>query len=264
MGKVQTDLRGVSGKVGNKSYFQSGGKTYVREIVPTHNPRTSAQTLQRVMVKAVGKSYGKYKTLCGHSFEGCSNGAKCAERFRSLNTRHLRERANTLQDSGQSLSQFYQFAPIQSNLWAPYAAIISEGHLPPVTVGIDAEGGHVAYVNSPGRTYADFVKAWGLQRGDQLTFVTVQKREDKYEVNYARLVLNPIVIHGQAHMVKAHGGDPLYIRFADEGIKMRVCCGDALGEPAAQIDAMLKTGKNPHGESPFLLNHYAYYTSKLN
>ena len=191
MGKVQTDLRGVSGKVGNKSYFQSGGKTYVREIVPTHNPRTSAQTLQRVMVKAVGKSYGKYKTLCGHSFEGCSNGAKCAERFRSLNTRHLRERANTLQDSGQSLSQFYQFAPIQSNLWAPYAAIISEGHLPPVTVGIDAEGGHVAYVNSPGRTYADFVKAWGLQRGDQLTFVTVQKREDKYEVNYARIMLNP-------------------------------------------------------------------------
>jgi hypothetical protein len=60
-----------------------------------------------------------------------------------------------------------------------------------VNVGISAEGGHVAYVNSPGRTYADFTKAWGLQRADQLTFVTVQKREDKYEVNYARLVLNP-------------------------------------------------------------------------
>jgi hypothetical protein len=73
----------------------------------------------------------------------------------------------------------------------------------------------------------------------------------------ARLILNPIVIHGQAHMVKAHGGDPLYIRFDDEGVKMYVCGGNALGEPAAQIDAMLKTGKNPHGESPFLLNHYA-------
>lgn len=191
MGKVQTDLYGVTGKVGNKSYYQSGGDTYVREIVPTHNPRTIAQTLQRVLVKAVGKTYAVLKALCNHSFEGCSNGAKCAERFRSLNTRHLRERATTLQNSGQSLSQFYQFTPIQSKKWTPFAAIISEGHLPEVTVGISAEGGHVAYVGSPGRTYADFVNAWGLQRADQVTFVTVQKREDKYEVNYARIVLNP-------------------------------------------------------------------------
>ena len=191
MGKVQTDLYGVTGKVGNKSYYQSGGDTYVREIVHTHNPRTNAQTLQRVLVKAVGKSYGKLKEICCHAFEGYSNGAKCADHFRSVNSRYLRERATTLQNSGQSLSQFYQFSPIQSDKWTPYAAIISEGHLPVVNVGISTEGGHVAYVNSPGRTYADFTKAWGLQRADQLTFVTVQKREDKYEVNYARLVLNP-------------------------------------------------------------------------
>ena len=58
-------------------------------------------------------------------------------------------------------------------------------------MGIDAEGGHKAYVNVPGRTYADFVNAWGLQRGDQVTFVTVQKREGRYEVGTARIVLNP-------------------------------------------------------------------------
>ena len=46
-------------------------------------------------------------------------------------------------------------------------------------------------VNTPGSTYADFVNAWGLQRGDQLTFVTVQKREGAYEANYARITLNP-------------------------------------------------------------------------
>jgi hypothetical protein len=58
-------------------------------------------------------------------------------------------------------------------------------------VGIDAEDGHKAYVNSPSRTYADFISAWGLQRGDQVTFVTVQKLNGKYEVGYARIVLNP-------------------------------------------------------------------------
>ena len=58
-------------------------------------------------------------------------------------------------------------------------------------MGIDAAGGHKAYVNTPSRTYADFVDSWGLQRGDQVTFVTVQKRQGRYEVNYARIVLNP-------------------------------------------------------------------------
>ena len=58
-------------------------------------------------------------------------------------------------------------------------------------MGIDADGGHKAYVNAPNRSYADFTNTWGLQRGDQITFVTVQKRNGKYEVEYARIVLNP-------------------------------------------------------------------------
>ena len=89
------------------------------------------------------------------------------------------------------MSQFYQFVPLQSNKCTPFAAIISQGHLPEVSVTINAEGGHVACVNSPGRTYADFVNAWGIERGDQLSFVTVQKREGKYEANLARIILNP-------------------------------------------------------------------------
>ena len=155
------------------------------------NPKTTAQTLQRILIKVVGIAYAKFKEICSHSFEGLSNGRKCSNRFRSVNLRYLRERAATLQNSGQSLYQFYQFMPLQSDKWSPFAVIISLGHLPEVSVGIDAEGGHKAYVNVPGRTYADFVKAWGLQRGDQVTFVTVQKRQGKYEVNYARIVLNP-------------------------------------------------------------------------
>ena len=155
------------------------------------NPKTLAQTLQRVFVKSVSLAYAMLKTICNHSFEGVSNGFSCMNKFKTVNLHYLRERASTLQNSGQSLNQFYQFMPLQSNKWSPFAAIISQGHLPEVKVGIDAEGGHKAYVNAPGRTYADFVNSWELQRGDQVTFVTVQKREGKYEVNYARLILNP-------------------------------------------------------------------------
>ena len=155
------------------------------------NPKTSAQTLQRVLMKVVSMAYIMLKYICNHSFEGISNGFQCMNKFKKVNLKYLRERAATLQQYGQSLNQFYQFMPLQSEKWSPFAAIISQGQLPQVSVSIDAEGGHKARVNAPSRTYADFVKAWGLQRGDQLTFVTVQKREGNYEVNYARIVLNP-------------------------------------------------------------------------
>ena len=161
------------------------------KIMKVKNPKTSAQTLQRVLVKVVAFAYAMLKAICNHSFEGFSNGFDCMNKFKKVNLRYLRERAAALQNSGQSLNQFYQFMPLQSEKWAPFAAIISMGHLPEVSVGIDAEGGHKAYVNTPSRTYADFVNSWGLQRGDQVTFVTVQKRQSKYEVNYARLILNP-------------------------------------------------------------------------
>lgn len=155
------------------------------------NPKTSAQTLQRVLVKVVALAYAMMKAICNHSFEGVTNGFQCMNKFKKVNLRYLRERAATLQSLGQSLNQFYNFMPLQGEKWSPFAAIISMGHLPEVSVGIDAEGGHKAYVNTPSRTYADFVNSWGLQRGDQVTFVTVQKRQGKYEVNYARLILNP-------------------------------------------------------------------------
>ena len=118
-----------------------------------------------------------------------------------------------MQHSGQGLDGFYQFAPLQSEKWTPFAAIISEGHLPEVTVGISAEEGHVAYVKVPGRTYEDIVTAWNLQRDDMVTFVTVQKREDKYEVGVARLVLNPRNADGSGapmttEIVDSQGGFP--------------------------------------------------------
>ena len=169
----------------NKTFNDGNSNRHVK------NPKTNAQTLQRVLMKAVGLFYAMLKFICNHSFEGVSNGSACMNKFRKVNLKYLRERAATLQDSGQSLYQFYQFMPLQSDKWTPFAAIISQGHLPEVSVGIDAEGGHKAYVNAPSRTYADFVNTWNLQRGDQVTFVTVQKYNGKYEVSSARILLNP-------------------------------------------------------------------------
>ena len=206
-------MYGVTGKVGNKSYYECGGETYVREITTPRNPKTDAQTLQRILVKVVGMDYALLKVICNHSFEGVSNGRECMNKFKQLNLNQLRERAATLQQSGQSLDQFYQFVPLQSDKCTPFAATISKGHLPGVTVAISAEGGHVAHVNSPGPKYADFVNAWGLQRGDQLSFVTVQKVNGAYEANLARIILNPRNSDGtgapmSTEIVNSEGGFP--------------------------------------------------------
>ena len=212
MAEMTKDMYGAIGRVGNRTYYQRGGKTIARTITTPKNPKTEDQSLQRVLLKAVIKSYSKLKEICNHTFEDYDNAFECMNKFKKVNLKYLREHATMLLESGQGLEQFYQFTPLESEKWTPFAAIISEGHLPEVAVGIDAAGGHVAYVNSPGPTYADFVTAWGLQHGDMVTFVTVQKREGNYEVAFARLVLDPVYADSDAPMtteiVDGQGGFP--------------------------------------------------------
>ena len=191
MAEMTKDMYGAVGKVGNRTFYQRGGKTIARTITKPKNPKTESQSLGRVLLKAVNKTYSMMKEICNHSFEDYNNAFDCMNKFKRVNLKYLREHATALLESGQGLDRFYQFTPLQSDKWMPFAAIISEGHLPVVSVGIDAAGGHKAYVGSPGRTYADFVTAWGLQRGDLVTFITVQKRESKYATEIARIVLNP-------------------------------------------------------------------------
>ena len=196
MAEMTKDMYGAIGRVGNKTYYQRMGKTIVRTNTRPKNPKTEDQSLHRVLVKAVNKSYSMLKEICNHTFEDYDNAFECMNKFKRVNLKYLREHATALMESGHGLDGFYQFVPIDSDKWTPFAAVISEGHLPAVSVDISAEEGHIAYVNSPGRTYADFVTAWGLQRGDMVTFVTVQKRDGKYEVAFARLVLDPVNADG--------------------------------------------------------------------
>ena len=210
---MKQDMYGAVGRVGNKTYYQRMGKTIVRTITKPKNPKSRSQSLHRVIVKAVNKGYSKLKVVCDHTFEGCEKGFECMNKFKKVNLKYLREHMTTLLEYGQGLDGFYQFAPIRSEKWTPFAAIISEGHLPEVTVGISAEEGHIAYVNTPGMSYTDFVTAWNLQRGDQVTFVTVQKREGKYEVEVARLVLDPCYADGSGapmstEIIDSTGGFP--------------------------------------------------------
>ena len=54
MAQMNQDMYGANGKLGNKTYYQRDGKTIARPIVTPKNPKTDAQTLQRILVKVVG------------------------------------------------------------------------------------------------------------------------------------------------------------------------------------------------------------------
>ena len=187
------DMYGATGKVGNKVYYRANGKTVSRELVTPKNPKTDLQTIQRVIASQVGKSYQKFKDVCDHSFEGVTNGMQCMNRFRKLNMRYCRERAAEIQQSGNSLSQFYNFQPIGTDKWVPNATILAQGQLPKVEVliGQNTGGDYVGSVNIEGNTYGDVIRALGLKRGDQLTFIGVSKFNGDYVVSKARIILDP-------------------------------------------------------------------------
>lgn len=193
MAKMTQEMYGAQGRVGNKTYYRApSGATVARTVVTPKNPKTQAQTYQRVIAKQVSACYAKMKEICDHSFEGVTMGAECMNRFRKLNLVTLRSRAAEIQNAGMSLADFYQFQPIGSEKFVPAAVIISEGSLPKVKAGIDNQSSKMTLVVNNANTYRAIIDEWGLRRGDQLTFVAVTKDDDgDYNFKYSRVILDP-------------------------------------------------------------------------
>jgi hypothetical protein len=55
MAEITLDMYGAIGRFGNRTYYQRGGKTITRTITTPKNPKIEAQSLSRVLLKAVNK-----------------------------------------------------------------------------------------------------------------------------------------------------------------------------------------------------------------
>lgn len=202
MAKATQNERGYIGKVGNRTYYKGAdGSTVVREIVAPKNPKTLAQRIQRVITKTVGANYKVMKAICDHSFEGKSMGFECSNRFRQLNANRMRERAAYLQEQGVSLYEYFNFLKLGDAEFSPAAVYVSEGSLNQVYASI---ANNLAVVAIGGNTYGDVIRALGAQRGDQMTFVTVEKDiHNKYVFHFARVILDPRNQNGAAALTTA-------------------------------------------------------------
>lgn len=258
---VSGDLQGASGKIGNKVYYQSNGKTVVRSIsASNYNSKTVQQLLQRVIIKTVASNYAAMKDIVNHSFQGVKKGADSMAKFSSLNAQYLRDRAAEIVDSGNSLDSFIQFSKLGSKKFIPGALYLSEGTLTQLHPGITAftvQGSAVATLDLPANTYQSLADRYNLRRGDQLTFVTVEKDAyGEYLFKYSRVILDPRTNDGDAAPMSSalvsdsnainlpsrrNEGSYYYLGYADGALKFKHINGDVA---AVAIIASRKSGSD--------------------
>lgn len=197
MAKTGFWLNGAKGKVAGTTIYQSNGETVMRVINRSvKNPRTTAQLIQRIITKTVAKQYSAMKEICDHSFEGVTAGANTMAKFRSVNNNLIRERIAAAQQAGDKFDEMFNFIPLKTNKFIPVSVQLSEGSLPqvPIISAIDTAKVKLFAVN----TYQGVLQQLNLERGDQLTFIAVEKVNNNYQFKFARIILDPREEDGSA------------------------------------------------------------------
>ena len=189
------------GKVGDIVFSRSNGQQIVRSrSAQVRNPQTEAQVLQRILMNTVAQAYSKMIAIVDHSVEGLKVGQDTMSAFMSRNLNTLRSRVASHKQRYGSLSGLYSFSPIGSKVFALNPYIMSVGSLPAVNVSsldMSTVGSEMALVDVPGApvelSYEAIISAFGLQRGDQLTFCQVTYVEgDQLGFEFCRVILDPM------------------------------------------------------------------------
>ena len=118
MGKVKGVFAGnISGRVGNV-VFRTNGSTNIVAQRPASvkNPRTSAQQMQRAIIKSTSAAYSLLRSICDHSFEGVSYGQKSMNYFNKINSKVIADSGSLVLKNSTSV------AP-------PAAVVVAKGSL---------------------------------------------------------------------------------------------------------------------------------------
>ena len=196
MAKTGFWLRGAKGKLAGAA-LQKGanGETIIREVVTPSNPQTVAQMIQRTLMSTVGRAYSAMKEITDHSYEGYKKGQQTMAAFQQYNLRVLRDKVEKAVADGVDLYELYAFNPIGSNLFVVNEYQIARGSLPVVTLTATDEDDALpgALMALPENTYQSVIDTYGLQRGDQLTFVVINANQTDrgHTFHFARVILDP-------------------------------------------------------------------------
>lgn len=201
--------------IGDIVLYRRSGKQVSRvRVRKISNPKTEAQYFQRIIMQTVQQAYSRMREITDHSFQGYSGSGNNMSRFLRVNLDALRQSFTQRVVEGEGdIAGVGGFVPLKTKYLAPNPYIISEGSLSPVNFTLDKDGAaEVVAADLPANaTYGDVISALGLQRGDQLTFVTISANlsevvtstapyagADKVLLHYCRVILDPTNADGTA------------------------------------------------------------------
>lgn len=191
MSKGNMLLGFARGKVGSLVFSRANGQQITRAKADViKNPQTRAQFIQRIILNTVAQAYSNMQPIVDHSFEGIQKGQKSMSFFMKKNMDMLREKIADGQKAGLSTSEIYNFAAVGTDKFLVNDYLIAKGQLPKIDLTMPPAGDEDAYSLIQGlsaNTYQGVCDAFGLQRGDQLTFVQI----DGLGFHYARVILDP-------------------------------------------------------------------------
>lgn len=190
------------GKVGSLVFSRSNGKQIVRaKADKVKNPQTETQMISRIILNTCAQAYSNFNAITDHSFEGVAQGQPSMSYFMRRNIDALRRSIAQQIAAGYDYDACVAFTPLGSATLVPNTYILSTGSLPqvPVTFGDQGSASTLAWIPLSANTYEAVINDYGLQRGDQLTFVTCEaKGLDGSEFHFARVILDPTDAAGNA------------------------------------------------------------------
>lgn len=187
MSKGNMLLGHARGKVGDIVFSRANGEQVTRaRAAVVKNPQTTAQMVQRVIALTIAQAYSQMAAICDHSFQGVAAGMSSMNFFRSRNMKMLRAK---LAESGGDFEGAYNYTPLGTNIFVVNPYEVSTGRLPRITPNV-GNGGII--LEGAGTTYQNLVDKYGLQRGDQLTFVAIAGDSvDSQAFHFVRVILSP-------------------------------------------------------------------------
>lgn len=193
MSKGNMLLGHARGKVGDLVFSRSNGQQIVRaRNSVVKNPKTTAQMIQRIKMYTVVEAYSAMKSIVDHSFQGVPVGQKSMSKFTQEALKVLTSKIAAAADYEQA----FAFAPLGTGYFAINEWPLATGTLPMIVPTMnfnDQAGEGYGSVELTSNTYQGVIEAFGLKRGDQLTFISCSAVEGlgNNQFDFARVILDP-------------------------------------------------------------------------
>lgn len=206
MAKDNLFLGFARGAVGDVVFSRQNGTqvSRARNRAPL-NPQSVLQALQRVLFKHCSCAYAAMSEICDHSFEGAASKGENYDAFMRANLLRLRDRLAPLinqADPRAIITSERMPYPLRDDkfTYMDYF-LVSSGSCPGIDLLWDVDGFYFRGSFDEGKlslSYQDVLQRFGLQAGDQLTFVFVRHiaNQQLYSsqmtgITVARVILEP-------------------------------------------------------------------------